>query len=90
MSRNKIRVASIIVVTLFFVSFFSPICAKETPVDLTVCEAAQIEWDDCDSHRWIAHDWPSADYIKVEWVEFAGRPCLKADVMEGMAASMSK
>jgi hypothetical protein len=77
MSRNKIRVASIIVVILFFASSFSPICAKETPVDLTVCEAAQIEWDDCDSHRWIGESWGSDKPSGLAWGNYHGRNCLE-------------
>lgn len=77
MSRNKIRVASIIVVILFFASSFSPICAKETPVDLTVCEAAQIEWDDCDSHRWIGESWGSNKPSGLAWGNYHGRNCLE-------------
>jgi len=37
-------------------------------------------WDDCESHKWIAPDWDSADRIIPEWVEFQGWRVLKARV----------
>jgi hypothetical protein len=39
---------------------------------------AEVEWDDLDSHKWIAESW--ANEISANWTEFAGRQVLQADI----------
>ena len=40
--------------------------------------AVEVAWDDADSHKWVGESW--GDEIAVDWVEFAGRETLRAQI----------